>query len=114
MSTQVSPIFDPNNRFFYDDLLEMCVGSHKREDVTGAISASVAFITTKSGMWIRKKETENGGIYFEFAPDLKGLSPKHKVRIQSGSNDDDENISITSHKLKELLLQASIKRIRYS
>ena len=114
MSTQVPSIFDPNNRFFYDDLLEMCVGSHSREAVAEAISASVSYITTKSGMWIRKKETRTGSIYFEFAPDLKGLSPKHKIRIQSNGNEEDENVTTTSHKLKDLLQQASVKRIRYS
>jgi phage/plasmid-associated DNA primase len=113
MSTQIPLIFDPNNKFFYDDLLEMCAGSHRREDVIQAISASVAYITTKSGMWIRKKEARDGSIYFEFAPDLKGISPQHRVKIQSGSNDEDENISTTSHKLRDLLQQASIKRIRY-
>ena len=115
MSTPIFFIFNPNNRFFYDDLLEMCIGSHRREDVNQAISASVAYITTKSGMWIRKKETEKGSIYFEFAPDLKGISPKHKIKIRSGGDDDDdENITTTSIKLRDLLQQASIKKIRYT
>ena len=92
----------------------MCVGSHRREDVNQAISASVAFITTKSGMWIRKKETEKGSIYFEFAPDLKGISPEHKIKIQSGNDDNDENTATMSIKLKGWLQQASIKRIRYA
>src|SRR5215217_7248368 len=82
--SQPLAIFDPNNRFFYDDLLDLCIGSHTREEVNQAISASVAYSTAKSGMWIRKKETEKGSIYFEFAPDLKGISPKHKVKICSG------------------------------
>ena len=112
--SQPLAIFDPNNRFFYDDLLDLCIGSHTREEVNQAISASVAYSTAKSGMWIRKKETEKGSIYFEFAPDLKGISPKYKVKICSGSSDDDENTSTMSVKLKDLLLQASIKRIRYT
>src|SRR5581483_4817450 len=110
-STQTPPIFDPNNRFFYDDLLEMCMGSHKNKDVTQAISASVAYITTKSGMWIRKKEANNGSVYFEFAPDLNGISSRHKITIQY---DDDGNTLFASHKLKDLLLNASIKKIRYN
>ena len=115
MSNQSLAIFDPNNRFFFDDLLDLCIGSHTREDVNQAISASVAYITTKSGMWIRKKEATNGSIYFEFAPDLKCISPKHKVKIRSsGNDDDDENTSTMSVKLRDLLLQASIKRIRYA
>jgi hypothetical protein len=81
MATQVPAIFNPENRFFYDDLLEMCVGIHTREEVNSVILASVAFITTKSGMWIRKKEAENGSIYFEFASDLRGLFPKYTVKI---------------------------------
>src|SRR5207245_11451869 len=85
-----------------------------REEVNQAISASVAFTTTKSGMWIRKKEASNGSIYFEFAPDLKGISPKHKVKIHSNNNNDDKSTSTMSIKLKDLLLQASIKKIRYT
>ena len=112
--SQSLAIFDPNNRFFYDDLLDLCIGSHTREEVNQAISASVAFTTTKSGMWVRKKEAPNGSIYFEFAPDLKGISPKHKVKIRSNDNDDDESTSTMSIKLKDLLLQASIKKIRYT
>ena len=109
---QLPPIFDPKSQFFYDDLLEMCVGTHRREDVNQAISASVAYITTKSGMWIRKKEASNGSIYFEFASDLKGISPQHLVKIQyTGNNNEEENNSTISHKLKVLLLKASIKRI---
>ena len=103
MNVQLPSIFNPNNRFFYDDLLEMCVGSHTREDITRAISASVAYITTKSGMWIRKKKAENGSIYFEFLADLKAITPKHKIKIRSGSNDDDEHITTMSVKLKDLL-----------
>ena len=112
--SQSLAIFDPNNRFFYDDLLDLCIGSHTREEVNQAISASVAFTTTKSGMWVRKKEAPNGSIYFEFAPDLKGISPKHKVKIRSNDNNDDESTSTMSIKLKDLLLQASIKKIRYT
>ncbi|GBC44426.2 poxvirus D5 protein [Rhizophagus irregularis DAOM 181602=DAOM 197198] len=82
MAAQVPAIFNPNNRFFYDDLLKKCVGTHTKESVNSAISASVAFITTKSGMWIRKKKAYNGSIYFEFAADLKGISTKHKVIIR--------------------------------
>src|ERR1043165_9128666 len=47
--SQSLAIFDPNNRFFFDDLLDLCIGSHTREEVNQAISASVAYITTKSG-----------------------------------------------------------------
>ena len=101
MSIQIPLIFDPENRYFYDDLLDMCIGSHRREDVNQAISASVAYVTTKSGMWIRKKEACNGSIYFEFASDLKGISANHKVKIQSaGGDNEDENISTASYKLK--------------
>ncbi|GBC27110.2 poxvirus D5 protein [Rhizophagus irregularis DAOM 181602=DAOM 197198] len=82
MAAQVPAIFNPNNRFFYDDLLKKCVGTHTKESVNSAILASVAFITTKSGMWIRKKKAYNGSIYFEFAADLKGISTKHKVIIR--------------------------------
>ena len=108
--SQSLAIFDPNNRFFYDDLLDLCIGSHTREEVNQAISTSVVFTTTKSGMWVRKKEAPNGSIYFEFAPDLKGITPKHKVKIRSN----DESTSTMSIKLKDLLLQASIKKIRYT
>ncbi|GBC49831.2 poxvirus D5 protein [Rhizophagus irregularis DAOM 181602=DAOM 197198] len=82
MAAQVPAIFNPNNHFFYDDLLKKCVGTHTKESVNSAILASVAFITTKSGMWIRKKKAYNGSIYFEFAADLKGISTKHKVIIR--------------------------------
>jgi hypothetical protein len=50
MATQVPAIFNPENCFFYDDLLEMCISIHTREEVNSAILVSVAFITTKSGM----------------------------------------------------------------
>ena len=103
--SQFLAIFDSNNRFFFDDLLDLCIGSHTRKEVNQAISASVAYITTKSGMWIRKKEAPNGSIYFEFAPDLKCISLKHKVKIRSSDNDDDdENTSTMSIKLKDLFL----------
>ena len=119
MSVQIPSIFNPNNRFFYDDLLDLCLGSHRREDVNKAIYASIAYITTKSGMWVRKKEAFNGSIYFEFAPDLNGISPHHKVKIQSAGNEDenengDESMSTTSYKLKNILLGASIKKVRYN
>ncbi|PKY37031.1 hypothetical protein RhiirB3_461133, partial [Rhizophagus irregularis] len=78
MAAQILAIFNSNNRFFYDDLLKKCIGTHTKKSVNSAISASVAFITTKSGMWIRKKKAYNGNIYFEFAADLKGISTKHK------------------------------------
>ena len=48
--SQSLAIFDPNIWFFYDDLLDLCIGSHTREEVNQAISASVAFTTTKSDM----------------------------------------------------------------
>ncbi|GET52805.1 D5-like helicase-primase [Rhizophagus irregularis DAOM 181602=DAOM 197198] len=112
MAAQVPAIFNPNNRFFYDDLLKKCVGTHTKESVNSAISASVAFITTKSGMWIRKKKAYNGSIYFEFAADLKGISTKHKVIIRSDTGEDSD--ATTSTKLKDLLLQASIAKICYT
>ncbi|CAB4410467.1 unnamed protein product [Rhizophagus irregularis] len=112
MTAQVPAIFDPNSRFFYDDLLKKCVGTHTKESVNSAISASVAFITIKSGMWIRKKKVYNGSIYFEFAADLKGISTKHKVIIRSDIREDGD--ATTSTKLKDLLLQASIAKICYT
>ncbi|GET54087.1 poxvirus D5 protein [Rhizophagus irregularis DAOM 181602=DAOM 197198] len=112
MAAQVPAIFNPNNRFFYDDLLKKCVGTHTKESVNSAILASVAFITTKSGMWIRKKKAYNGSIYFEFAADLKGISTKHKVIIRSNTGEDSD--ATTSTKLKDLLLQASIAKICYT
>ncbi|GET57266.1 poxvirus D5 protein [Rhizophagus irregularis DAOM 181602=DAOM 197198] len=112
MAAQVPAIFNPNNRFFYDDLLKKCVGTHTKESVNSAILASVAFITTKSGMWIRKKKAYNGSIYFEFAADLKGISTKHKVIIRSDTGEDSD--VTTSTKLKDLLLQASIAKICYT
>ncbi|GET50431.1 poxvirus D5 protein [Rhizophagus irregularis DAOM 181602=DAOM 197198] len=112
MAAQVPAIFNPNNRFFYDDLLKKCVGTHMKESVNSAILASVAFITTKSSMWIRKKKAYNGSIYFEFATDLKGISTKHKVIIRSDTGEDSD--VTTSTKLKDLLLQASIAKICYT
>ncbi|GET63054.1 poxvirus D5 protein [Rhizophagus irregularis DAOM 181602=DAOM 197198] len=112
MAAQVPAIFNPNNRFFYDDLLKKCVGTHTKESVNSAILASVAFITTKSSMWIRKKKAYNGSIYFEFAADLKGISTKHKVIIRSDTREDSD--VTTSTKLKDLLLQASIAKICYT
>jgi hypothetical protein len=50
MATQVPAIFNPKNRFFYDDFLKMYIGIHTREEVNFAILAFIAFITTKSGM----------------------------------------------------------------
>ncbi|GBC27127.2 integrase [Rhizophagus irregularis DAOM 181602=DAOM 197198] len=41
MAAQVPAIFNPNNRFFYDDLLKKCVGTHTKESVNSAILASV-------------------------------------------------------------------------
>ncbi|EXX54964.1 uncharacterized protein OCT59_025747 [Rhizophagus irregularis] len=112
MTAQVPAIFNPNNRFFYDDLLKKCIGTHTKESVNSAISASVAFITTKSGMWIRKKKAYNESIYFEIATDLKGISTKHKVSIRSDARED--NDMITSTKLKDLLIQASVTKICYT
>ncbi|GET52430.1 poxvirus D5 protein [Rhizophagus irregularis DAOM 181602=DAOM 197198] len=112
MAAQVPAIFNPNNRFFYDDLLKKCVGTHTKESVNSAISASVAFITTKFSMWIRKKKAYNGSIYFEFTADLKGISTKHKVIIRSDTGEDSD--ATTSTKLKDLLLQASIAKICYT
>ncbi|GBC28591.2 hypothetical protein GLOIN_2v1877063 [Rhizophagus irregularis DAOM 181602=DAOM 197198] len=112
MAAQVPAIFNPNNRFFYDDLLKKCIGTHTKESINSAISASVAFITTKSGMWIRKKKAYNGSIYFEFAADLKGISTKHKVSIRSDAGEDDG--MTTSIKLKDLLIQASVTKICYT
>ncbi|GET64382.1 poxvirus D5 protein [Rhizophagus irregularis DAOM 181602=DAOM 197198] len=112
MAAQVSAIFNPNNRFFYDDLLKKCIGTHTKESINSAISASVAFITTKSGMWIRKKKAYNGSIYFEFAADLKEISTKHKVSIWSDAGEDDG--MTTSIKLKDLLIQASVTKICYT
>ncbi|GBC53072.1 hypothetical protein RIR_jg5017.t1 [Rhizophagus irregularis DAOM 181602=DAOM 197198] len=112
MAAQVPAIFNPNNRFFYDEFLKKCVGTHTKESINSAISASVAFITTKSGMWIRKKKAYNGSIYFEFAADLKGISIKHKVIIRSDTEEDSD--VTTSTKLKDLLLQASIAKICYT
>ncbi|GET56823.1 poxvirus D5 protein [Rhizophagus irregularis DAOM 181602=DAOM 197198] len=112
MAAQVPAIFNPNNHFFYDDLLKKCVGTHTKESVNPAILASVAFITTKSGMWIRKKKAYNGSIYFEFAADLKGISTKHKVIIRSDTGEDSD--VTTSTKLKDFLLQASIAKICYT
>ncbi|GET54126.1 poxvirus D5 protein [Rhizophagus irregularis DAOM 181602=DAOM 197198] len=112
MAAQVLAIFNPNNRFFYDDLLKKCVGTHTKESVNSAILASVAFITTKSGMWIRKKKAYNGSIYFKFTADLKGISTKHKVIIRSDTGEDSD--ATTSTKLKDLLLQASIAKICYT
>ncbi|GET67348.1 D5-like helicase-primase [Rhizophagus irregularis DAOM 181602=DAOM 197198] len=112
MAAQVPAIFNPNNRFFYDNLLKKCVGTHMKESVNSAILTSVAFITTKSGMWIRKKKAYNGSIYFEFAADLKGISTKHKIIIRSDTGEDSD--VTTSTKLKDLLLQASIAKICYT
>jgi hypothetical protein len=92
----------------------MYIGIYTREEVNSTILASVTFITTKSDMWIRKKKAENGSIYFEFASDLRKISPKHKVKIRSGAIEDDNNITTTSFKLKELFLQVSIKKVCYT
>ena len=64
--SQSLAIFDPNNRFFYDDLLDLCIGSHTRKEVNQAISASVAFTTTKSGMWV---------VNYTYQLELDGFGP---------------------------------------
>ncbi|PKC55490.1 hypothetical protein RhiirA1_402853 [Rhizophagus irregularis] len=67
-----SRISDPNDRFVWEDLIDMCTSGRKfsRNEIYDAIQATVTCIQTTSRLWVLKTEDTNGGLYFDMAPKL--------------------------------------------
>ncbi|CAJ0642949.1 923_t:CDS:1 [Entrophospora sp. SA101] len=68
-------ITDPNDRFVWGDLIDMCSSGEKytRNKVYEAIQATIAYIDRGKKFWIFKveDEDEDGGLTFEFVPKLE-------------------------------------------
>ncbi|GBC54096.2 highly derived D5-like helicase-primase [Rhizophagus irregularis DAOM 181602=DAOM 197198] len=108
-------ISDPNDRFVWGDLIDMCVSGRKfsRNEIYDAIQATVACIQTTSRLWVLKIEDTNGGLYFDMAPKLD--LAKYEVNLIELGGEGVKLINLIDQAVtKGLILYRNINFLPYS
>ena len=107
-------ISDPNDRFVWGDLIDMCTSnqSYTRNAVYEAIQATIACVQTTSRLWLFKMEDSDNGLYFDMASKLD--LAKYEINIIKLGVDSIELKSLINHAItKGLILYRNVDFLPY-